>query len=593
MNVNDLFKVPAIPSKTIVSNKRKLPNEPSDAILKRLRGEGETDDDVESSKNFKWGVGAEEADKLQAANGEDEESRFYGDGLSEKQRNIMEIVDSGEENPATISLSTLKRLVLKLEKAINRNQELRMRHADDPLKFIDSEADLDDEINNLSKVSSAPQLYQHLVTLGAISSITSLMSHENTDIAIAAINLVNELTDEDMVSEAQDDEEEGLKALVASLIENQILELLVQNLERFNEASDETDDKQGVFSSLGVLENLVAVDQSIAELAIEKTSLLPWLIKRISMKTFDSNRQYASELLSILLQNSRKNRLAFNEAGGVGTLLKAIFYYKRRDPGEPDEIEMMENLFDTLCLALAEPEVKETFLKEEGLELMLVILRARKMSRMRTLKVIDHACLGDAGKGCCERFIEIMGLKSIFPIFMKKGQRSYKKEYKAYSEVEEEEHLVSIIFSLLRNSSEKEQFQRILLKFGEEHCEKFRRLLEMHETYKKRVRLAEEELADSAMGDDELNSEEEIYLKKLEKGLFTLQLIDLIICIVSAQDAEPKVASAIQDIMLARDEGYGDILEVVKEYIANLGESGEENTFKAHLQELVSFFAAA
>lgn len=35
----------------------------------------------------------------------------------------------------------------------------------------------------------------------------------------------------------------------------------------------------------------------------------------------------------------------------------------------------MENLFDALCSALAEPEVKSFFLASEGVDLMLLMMR--------------------------------------------------------------------------------------------------------------------------------------------------------------------------------------------------------------------------
>jgi beta-catenin-like protein 1 len=41
-------------------------------------------------------------------------------------------------------------MVVRLEKAATKNEELRVRFADDPLKFIESEADLDEEINRYS-----------------------------------------------------------------------------------------------------------------------------------------------------------------------------------------------------------------------------------------------------------------------------------------------------------------------------------------------------------------------------------------------------------------------------------------------------------
>ncbi|KAJ3114576.1 hypothetical protein HDU96_001946 [Phlyctochytrium bullatum] len=402
-----------------MSSKRKFV-ETSDPILKRLRAETSIGKDAQD----------QDSKPLEMPDPEEEDSRFYGDGLSDHQRTILEIVDSGEEKPAIINLPTLKKMVLKFEKAMSKNQELRMKHPDDPMKFIDSEADLDDEINALAKISAAPNLYPQLVELGVVSSIMSLLSHENTDIAISAINLIRELTDEDIIGDEGDEsDEDGMKALVKAFIDEQLLELLSQNLERFNEDSTESDDRTGVF---GVL------DVSLAETAVEKTSVLPWIVKRISKKGFDSNKQYASELLSILVQQSAKNRLALKKENGVATLLRAIWFYRKSDPEDPDEIEMMENFFDCLCLSLAESEVKTAFVDEEGLELMQLILRQRKMAYMRALKVVDHALTGKGAKACCTKFVEIGGLKTLFPILMKKGVKAYKKLYRSYSEREEE-----------------------------------------------------------------------------------------------------------------------------------------------------------
>jgi beta-catenin-like protein 1 len=109
-------------------------------------------------------------------------------------------------------------MVLKFEKSIAKNEELRVRFAGDPLKFIESEADLDQEITNLMGASAAPELYPHLVALNTHTSIISLMHHENTDIAIAAVRLLSELTDEDVVAETEEDGEAGMKAFAAALV---------------------------------------------------------------------------------------------------------------------------------------------------------------------------------------------------------------------------------------------------------------------------------------------------------------------------------------------------------------------------------------
>lgn len=49
--------------------------------------------------------------------------------------------------------------------------------------------------------------------------------------------------------------------------------------------------------------------------------------------------------------------------------------FRKRDPKDAEEIEYMENLFDALCSALAEPYVKQLFLDSEGIELMIILMK--------------------------------------------------------------------------------------------------------------------------------------------------------------------------------------------------------------------------
>ena len=68
-------------------------------------------------------------------------------------------------------------------------------------RFMSSEADLDADIKSLSILSEHPELYEEFAKLGCVSSLISLLSHENTDIAIDAIEIIDELTDQDVVAE--------------------------------------------------------------------------------------------------------------------------------------------------------------------------------------------------------------------------------------------------------------------------------------------------------------------------------------------------------------------------------------------------------
>ena len=42
------------------------------------------------------------------------------------------------------------------------------------------------------------------------------------------------------------------------------------------------------------------------------------------------------------------------------------------------------------------------------------------LARTRAIKVLDHALSGDSGTEACERFIDVLGLKSLFSAFMNK-----------------------------------------------------------------------------------------------------------------------------------------------------------------------------
>lgn len=64
-----------------------------------------------------------------------------------------------------------------------------------------SEADLDADIKSLSILSEHPELFEDFAKLGCVASLVSLLAHENTDIAIDAIQIISELTDEDVEAE--------------------------------------------------------------------------------------------------------------------------------------------------------------------------------------------------------------------------------------------------------------------------------------------------------------------------------------------------------------------------------------------------------
>ncbi len=94
------------------------------------------------------------------------------------------------------------------------------------IRFIDSEADLDAAIKALLPLAQVPNVaYPLLVSSGQLEVLVGLLSHENADIALDVIELIHELTDEDVGEEDEDGDEEdpeqreaALKSLITDLV---------------------------------------------------------------------------------------------------------------------------------------------------------------------------------------------------------------------------------------------------------------------------------------------------------------------------------------------------------------------------------------
>ena len=326
---------------------------------------------------------------------------------------LLEALEKSQSIVETLDLKTLKKLVLSFERRLRDNIEARLKYSDQPEKFADSEVELHEELQKLKVLAGGPELYPELVNLNTIPSILGLLSHDNTDIAIDAVSLLHDLTEEDIL----EDNDEPAKVLVDSLIENSGLELLVTNLLRLNE--NDPDEGGAIHTTLATLENLIEVKPAVAEIVCEKTKLLRWLLGKIKVKEFDGNKEYASEILAILLQNSTANQKRLGQMNGVDVMLQAVAMYKSKDPKSPEEEEMVENLFDCLCCLLMPLENKERFVKAEGVELMIIIMKQKKLAYGSAIRALDFAMT--KYPPACERFVDVLGLKTAFAAFMGKA----------------------------------------------------------------------------------------------------------------------------------------------------------------------------
>ncbi|XP_052817253.1 beta-catenin-like protein 1 [Mya arenaria] len=508
-------------------------------------------------------------------------------GISEEEREKILAMVENEADGETLDDTNLKKLVLKFEKAVYKNQEMRIKFPDMPEKFMESEVELNDVILEMHVIATVPELYHILVELNTVQSLLQLLTHENTDISIAAVDLMQELTDVDTLNES----DEGAAALVGALLDGQVVALLVQNLERLDENVKEEAD--GVHNTLAVIENMAEFRPEMCGDAAQQ-GLLQWLLKRIRAKMpFDANKLYATEIVAILLQNSDDNRQILGDVDGIDVILQQLAWYKRHDPSSKEEVEMMENIFNCLCSCLMSPINRNRFLKGEGLQLMNLMLREKKLSRNCGIKVLNHAMTGPEGRDNCQKFVDILGLRTIFPLFMKTP-----KQGRAGPPPEEmEEHICSIISSMLRNC-QSTQRQRLLSKFIENDHEKVERLLELHFKYLDKVRFVDDQIEreksrlkyTSKEVDDDM--EDEFYLRRLDAGLFTLQLIDYILLETSVTGPS-SIKSRVQQILNMRGGSVKSIRSIMREYAGNIGDAKDPELREEeqnHIMQLIEKF---
>ncbi|GME23269.1 hypothetical protein GTA08_BOTSDO09967 [Neofusicoccum parvum] len=573
-SIDDLFKKPHLPS-----NKRKLePITNPDQVYKsqKLQPNG----DAKGKARATVEDAADDDDDLEAGpaplpdddgdgdeqdyGDEDEEGRFFGGGVDENTASAMNYVDRADEQPfvpETIDRSWLRKLALNFEKKISKNAELRAKFEEEPQKFMASEADLDADIKSLSVLSEHPELYGEFAKLGCAGSLVSLLAHENTDIAIDAIEIISELTDEDVEAE-----QEHWDALVNAMLEADLLSLMVSNLERLDEGNEA--DRSGVYHSLEIVENL-ASNTTISEILGKDTALMKWLSSRAQRREspVSQNKQYAAEDLAILVQNSVPNRLSFIALDGVDTLLQLLAFYRKRDPAkDSDEEEFAENLFDCLTCLVDEADGKAKFVEAEGIELCLIMLRDSKFAKPRALRLLDHA-LGGPPTGAaavCEHLVEAAGLKTVFGMFMKKQDSA------------NTEHLIGILAALLRSlPGDSAGRIRTLAKFVEKDYDKITRLVQLRRDYSSRVVAVEQQIKrEQAELRPEAREElaDEWFLRRVDGGLFCLQTIDVILAWLVAEDGGAR--KRIVELLADRDESLKDVKATLQEQVNGI--SGDE-----------------
>ena len=486
------------------------------------------------------------------------------------------------DNIQLLDAKGTRRLIAALNKKFKDNMELRLKHSDQPEKFLESELELYESLKSLNQVAGSPELYPILAESdGCIPTLLSCLSHDNSDISMDAVEVLAELTGGDAVEEYLDE----YKQLVDVMLEHNVLELLFVRLTSLNEKAGE-DEAKAVFNCLTTYENIIEVVPGVSDQLIEKTTALKWLLTRLKTREFDSNKQEASELLAVMVQGNEKVQRALGTANGIDLLLQSCSVYKSKDPVNSDEEELMQNVFDILCSCLMIQELKEQFVESEGVELMHIMLENKKMSRLGAIKCLDFVTTRFAAP--CDKLVDVGGLKHIFGAFMGKAKVKGPRGGKDV-EKEVEERSVSIIYNLFQNLTPvKGRRERVAAKFVESEFEKCDRLLEMFQRYHARVSTEESRLVEEEE-EGELD-EEDLMLGLMDAGLFVLQQSASIIAhLWMIQD--PSLRKRILTLLHQKGQTLSQIKEVLENCQKSIGIEGggieEQLRLKGQVRELL------
>lgn len=255
------------------------------------------------------------------------------------------------------------------------------------------------------------------------------------------------------------------------------------------------------------------------------------------------------------------------EQDGIDTLLQLLSPYRKRDPAKStEEEEYVENIFDCLTCCLDATPGKSKFVDAEGIELCLIMLRDGKMSRPRSLRLLDHALAGPDGCPCCQKLVEAAGLKPIFSLLMKKHDHQMT------------EHLLGILSSLLRSlPADSAERIRLLAKFVEKDYEKLTRLVQIRRDYASKLSPIDQAIAEerARLSPEEQDDRADAwFLRRLDAGLFSLQTVDVILAWLVAEDSGAR--AKIQDLLAERDETFEDLRKTLREQLEGMDARGND-----------------
>jgi beta-catenin-like protein 1 len=523
---------------------------------------------------------------------DDEEGRFFGSGLDPRTQEALDYIDEYEREHEFVEnkydAPWARKTALNFQKRITKNAEMRAKYETEPLKFMDSEVELDDAIRELSVLTEYPELYAEFTKAGGVQSLVGLLTHDNLDIVIEVVNVIKELTDEEAYNLHRND----WTIFLDAALEAELLSLLSSNLSRLSE--DKESERNAVTQVISILE-IIGSDRELSSRVSTEIPLLQWLLTRVQSADPSilllQNKYDAASLLTTLVQTSAVNRKALIDLDAVDSFLQLLSPYRRtKSMKDREQMEYFDSLFSALTWIVDEPQGKTKFIEAEGLELMCIMLEKGKMARPRVLKLLDHAVGGAEGADVSVKLVEVQGLSILFGVFMDSEDKDVTR-WKRKDDIDVYLHLMAIFASMFRLLPVGEpQRERLVNKFVEKDYEKVDKIFKLRRDCTAKLKKVDEKFErkkKTADPEDMEDLELDWLEKRLDVGLACMQSIDEVLVWLMAEDG---VNEKVLALLKETGEGPADVKKTLEEHLQDItGDDEDSWVVKSSLEAMIGF----
>lgn len=239
-----------------------------------------------------------------------------------------------------ITLDTLPQAVRALGDAVLKNEQMRSKYANNPDKFMESEERLFVAVKTFLSISTDEECLVALVESDFIHLILPLLAyHENIDIALAVIEVLNDFLEED-----PDVDPAVPRQLAIALDANHFFEMLGHFCSKCNE------DDEVAFEVMRLFESMMELCVEVMKPKEALGPFFPWLLTWFFCEQSLPARNYSAELISSALLLDERLVDDFISCDGTYCLVTVLC---TGSVGNADEGEFLENAYAilaTLCL---------------------------------------------------------------------------------------------------------------------------------------------------------------------------------------------------------------------------------------------------